>query len=48
MVILCSKMQKYNILHQMHMIRKGQVEGVGKGEVVNQVKFIEDLFGVTV
>ncbi len=32
----------------MHMIRKGQVEGVGKGEVVNQIRFIEDLFGVTV
>ena len=32
----------------MHMIRKGQVEGVGKGEVVTQVRFIEDLFGVTV
>ena len=32
----------------MHMIRKGQVELVGKGEVVSQVKFIKDLFGVTV
>jgi hypothetical protein len=32
----------------MHIIRKGKIEGGGKGEAVNQVKFIEDLFGVTV
>jgi IS6 family transposase len=28
----------------MHMIRKGQVEGVGKGDIINQIKFIEKLF----
>ena len=28
----------------MHMIRKGQVEGVKKGDVKNQIKFIENLF----
>jgi IS6 family transposase len=32
----------------MHMIRKGQVEGVEKEEVLNQVRFVEELFGVTV
>lgn len=30
----------------MHMIRKGQVEGVGKGESKNQIEFIENLFGL--
>ena len=29
----------------MHMIRKGQVQGVGKGEHSRQVKFIASLFG---
>ncbi len=28
----------------MHMIRKGQVEGVEKGDIKNQIKFIEGLF----
>jgi len=28
----------------MHMIRKGQVEGVKKGDVKNQIEFIEKLF----
>jgi len=28
----------------MHMIRKGQVEGVKKGDVKNQIQFIENLF----
>ncbi len=30
----------------MNMIRKGQVEGVGKGDIMNQIKFIEELFGI--
>ena len=30
----------------MHMIRKGQIEGVGKGDILNQVNFIEELFGI--
>ena len=30
----------------MHMIRKGQVEGVGKKDIVAQKKFINDLFGI--
>ncbi|MUL39078.1 integrase [Gloeocapsopsis sp. AAB1 = 1H9] len=30
----------------MNMIRKGQVNGVSKGDVVGQVKFIADIFGV--
>ena len=30
----------------MHMIRKGQVAGIGKGDVKNQIQFIEELFGV--
>lgn len=30
----------------MNMIRKGQVKGVSKGELVSQVKFIADIFGV--
>jgi len=28
----------------MHMIRKRQVEGVKKGDVKNQIKFIENMF----
>ena len=30
----------------MNMIRKGQMHGVGKGNIVNQVMFIASLFGV--
>jgi transposase, IS6 family len=30
----------------MHMIRKGQVRGVGKGDIGGQVSFIAGLFGV--
>ena len=30
----------------MHMIRKGQVESVGKKDIVAQKKFINDLFGI--
>ena len=30
----------------MHMIRKGQVSGVGKGDIMGQVTFIASLFGV--
>jgi IS6 family transposase len=30
----------------MHMIRKGQVNGVGKGEYVSQARFIASLFGM--
>ena len=30
----------------MHMIRKGQVRGVGKGDITGQVAFIAGLFGV--
>ncbi len=32
----------------MHMIRKGQVKGVGKGDIPGQVSFIASLFGVAV
>jgi transposase, IS6 family len=30
----------------MNMIRKGQVEGIGKGDVRGQVRFVADLFNV--
>jgi len=30
----------------MNMIRKGQIEGIEKGDIKRQVKFIEDLFPV--
>ena len=30
----------------MHMIRKGQMQGVNKGDVLGQVAFIATLFGV--
>ena len=30
----------------MHMMRKGQIQGVGKGAVKERVKFIAALFGV--
>jgi len=28
------------------MIRKGQVEGIGKGDISGQVRFVADLFEV--
>lgn len=30
----------------MNMLRKGQVEGVGKGDVTGQISFINEIFGV--
>lgn len=30
----------------MHMIRKGQVEGVGRKDVLDQKMFMEGLFGI--
>jgi hypothetical protein len=30
----------------MQMVRKGQIEGVGKGDVEGQVRFVESLFKV--
>jgi transposase, IS6 family len=30
----------------MNMIRKGQIKGVGKGDITGQVTFITHLFGV--
>jgi len=30
----------------IHMIRKGQVEGVGRKDILAQKKFIDDLFGI--
>jgi len=30
----------------MNMLRKGEVEGVSKGDIIGQVKFIASLFGV--
>jgi hypothetical protein len=30
----------------MHMIRKGQIDGVAKGDIQSQVKFIVQLFGI--
>jgi hypothetical protein len=30
----------------MNMIRKGQVEGLGKGDIRGQVRFVERLFKV--
>jgi len=30
----------------MNMIRKGQVEGIGKGDIRGQVRFMADLFKV--
>ena len=30
----------------MHMIRKGQIRGVGKGDIPGQVTFVARLFGV--
>jgi hypothetical protein len=30
----------------MNMIRKGQIQGVSKGDIIGQVKFIADIFGV--
>ena len=28
----------------MHMVRKGQIEGVGKGDIQGQVRFVSNLF----
>jgi transposase, IS6 family len=30
----------------MNMIRKGQIAGIGRGEIQRQVKFVSNLFGV--
>ena len=30
----------------MNIIRKGQIQGVSKGDIISQVKFIADIFGV--
>jgi IS6 family transposase len=35
-------------IEAMNMIRKGQVKGISKGDSVSQIKFIEELFGVSV
>ena len=32
----------------MHMINKGQAEGVNKKDVLGQKKFVESLFGIAV
>ena len=32
----------------MHMINKGQVQGVSKKDVLGQKKFVESLFGIAV
>ena len=34
----------YRVDETMHMIRKGQIEGIKKGDVKNQIQFIENLF----
>ena len=34
-------------IEAMNMIRKGQAKGINKGDSVSQVKFIEELFGVS-
>ena len=34
-------------IEAMSMIRKGQVKGISKGDSVSQVKFIEELLGVS-
>ena len=31
----------------MHMIRKGRIEGIGKGDIQGQNQFISELFGLT-
>ena len=31
----------------MHMLRKGQVKNLAKGDAIAEVKFINSLFGVT-
>jgi len=30
----------------MNMIRKGQVQGVGKGDILAQIQFLHQAFGV--
>ena len=32
----------------MHMIHKGQVQGISKGEIIRQKEFVESLFGIAV
>lgn len=34
-------------IEAMSMIRKGQVKGISRGDSVSQVKFIEELFGIS-
>jgi transposase-like protein len=30
----------------MNIIRKGQIEGIGKGDIQGQVRFVSSLFGI--
>ena len=36
----------YRNLEEMNMIRKGQVQGVAKGDIRAQVGFVSQIFGV--
>ena len=38
--------RKFKAYEAMHMVRKEQIEGVAKGDVEGQVRFVESLFKV--
>ena len=37
--------ERYREYEAMNMIRKGQIQGVAKGDVMSLVKFVEQIFG---
>jgi IS6 family transposase len=36
------------VYETMNIIRKGQIEGVGKGDIRGQIRFVSNLFGIAV
>ena len=49
--IICPRCSSVSIVKNdkyeaMNMIRKGQVEGIGKGDIRGEVRFVADLFNV--
>ncbi len=43
---LLNRPENDRTMRVMHMIRKGQMQGVDKGDILSQVAFIARLFGV--
>jgi hypothetical protein len=42
----CRYSLSYRDLEEMNMIRKGQIKDIEKGDVIGQISFINEIFGV--